>query len=113
METIRQNIFELIKNQQTEVIKKLLVAAPQSANLKDERGFTPLILAAYTNAGEIVNILLDSGAAINDQDAAGNTALMGVCFKGSRSIALDLIKRGADLNIQNRPGATALIYAAT
>ncbi|MCY3997859.1 MAG: ankyrin repeat domain-containing protein [Flavobacteriaceae bacterium] len=78
----------------------------------DQRGSTPLILAAYYNQVEIVKFLLNRSININHQDHSGNTALMGACFKGYKEVVLILLEHGADCNIKNYNQATALFYAA-
>lgn len=106
-----ENINELIKNQQLDQIKALLEQKPALANQPAQRGFSPLIMAAYLNATDAVHLLLDHGAEVNAQDASGNTALMGTCFKGYAEVADLLISKGADVNLRNGDGATALAFA--
>mgnify|MGYP000654266558 FL=1 len=82
-------------------------------NEKDQRGFAPIVIAAYYDHKPIVEWLIDQGADIDAKDGSGNTALMGACFKGYHEIAALLLKKGASPNAVNFNGATALIYACT
>ncbi|MEL6390434.1 MAG: ankyrin repeat domain-containing protein [Bacteroidota bacterium] len=106
-----QNLFDAIRAMDLSKVAQILNDNPKTANSTDPKGFTPLILAAYVDAGDIVDHLLDRGANINAQDAIGNTALMGVCFKGNKDLAIRLIQKGADIDISNHKGQTAIDYA--
>ncbi len=106
-----KNIQDCIRTGDTAGLKQIIQAQPEAINQADQRGFTPLTLATYVEAKEMVELLLENGANVNAQDAAGNTALMGVCFKGHLDIAKILIDKGADVNISNHNQATALSFA--
>lgn len=105
------NINELIKTNQLEALRAALQANPRLVNQPDDRGFTPLIMAAYFNVAAAVDVLLEFQANLDQQDAAGNTALMGTCYKGYVNIASQLIGAGADINITSANGGSALAYA--
>jgi ankyrin repeat protein len=94
-------------------VTQLCQLFPDLINAADTKGFTPLIIAVYSNQAEVVSILLQNGADVNAQDRSGNTALMGASFKGYASLAATLIEAGADVNIRNGQGAPALTFAAT
>ena len=80
----------------------------------DNKGPTPLIIAASYGELDIIELLLDYGADPNLQDNWGNTALM----NNAQDVAEDtyitqfLLDHGADPNIKNMVGDTALMYAA-
>lgn len=112
MENI-QPFFEEIRSGHTEAVQKMLEDIPDLLNANDNRGSTPLILAAYYDQQDIVSLLLNQGAKIDDKDASGNSALMGACFKGYTEVVKQLIAKGANINERNAMGATSLIYAAT
>ena len=94
-------------------VTQLCQLFPDLINTADVKGFTPLIIAVYSNQAEVVNILLQNGADVNAQDLSGNTALMGASFKGYTALATTLIEAGANVNIRNGQGAPALTFAAT
>ena len=104
-------LINYIRSGQVAPLKLTLESNPQLANAKDERGFTPLVLATYMGQKEIAETLLEYGAEIDAQDALGNTTLMGVCYKGSQDLAEMLITKGANINLSNKEGDTALTFA--
>lgn len=81
-------------------------------NVRDAKGYTGLILAAYHGQGETVEQLLAAGADPCVQDLRGNTALMGAIFKGEVRIARRLIDAPCSPNQHNASGQTAAMYAA-
>jgi ankyrin repeat protein len=83
-----------------------------SLNIKNEKGYTPLILAAYYGHREMVNLLLKSGARPCEKDHKGNTALMGAIFKGYLTISYDLMNSDCDVDTKNKSDQTALMYAS-
>jgi len=107
------DVFDASRRGDVTALQTAHEADPASVNTRDEKGFTPLILAAYNDQPAVVEFLLQKGADVNAQDRAGNTALMGVCFKGYKEIAKKLIDGGADVNLRNANGAPALTFAAT
>lgn len=102
-----------VRSGNVDALKGLVLYNPDLVNTYDERGFPPIVLAAYNDQSEMVQFLLNHGAIIDARDNSGNTALMGVCFKGYLNIAKLLIDAGADVNAQNLNGATALTFACS
>jgi ankyrin repeat protein len=109
----QEALFNAIREGDMSTVRKLVEQTPGLTGARDQRGSTPLILAAYYNQGQIVELLLDRGAGVNETDGAGNTALMGCCFKGFAEVAEKLITAGADVNKLNSLGSSCLIYAVT
>ncbi len=108
-----ETFFTEIRNGDLVAVARMISEHAEWVNAKDQRGSTPLILAAYYGHGDMVDLLLDKGARIDEKDSSGNTALMGVCFKGFTALAKNLIEKGANVNEHSAMGATCLIYAAT
>lgn len=105
-------LFEAARLGRTDMVEPL-IAAGADINAHDRRGFTPLILAAYSGHAATVEALIAAGADPCKPDATqGNTAQMGVAFKGEDAIAERLLKAGCDVNMRNKAGQTALMMAA-
>lgn len=105
-------LFDAAKLGRADIIRAL-AAAGVDMNIRDSRGFTPLVLAAYYGSRDGVAALVKAGADVNLPDERqGNTALMSVAFKGHDDIAELLIEAGADVNARNKAGQTALMTAA-
>ncbi|MBS1970147.1 MAG: ankyrin repeat domain-containing protein [Bdellovibrionales bacterium] len=80
-------------------------------NLKDHKGYSALMYAAYNGHKDLVITLIAQGADIESPDKGGSTILMGVAFKGHTEIAEILIEAGADIHATNFTGMTALQFA--
>ncbi|EQC51580.1 ankyrin repeat domain-containing protein [Bacteriovorax sp. DB6_IX] len=81
-------------------------------NIQDEKGYTPLIFAAYYGNEEMVELLLKNKANPCVKDKRGNTALMGAIFKGNLSIAYKLMNSECAIHQKNNANQTALMYAS-
>ncbi|MBX9742654.1 MAG: ankyrin repeat domain-containing protein [Chthoniobacterales bacterium] len=66
------------------------------ANLADHQGNTLLMLAAYHDHPQTVQLLLDFGAEPDRRNDRGQTPLAGVAFKGYAAVAAILLAAGAD-----------------
>ena len=80
-------------------------------NAKDARGFSALMLAAYSGCEEAFRWLVSQGADVNS-DAGGNTVLMGAAFKGHLGMVKLLVEKGADPTRRNAQGMDAHDFAA-
>ncbi len=78
---------------------------------RDERGYSPLMLAAYSGHADAVDLLLRLGADPNSIDLAGNTVLMGATFKGYDAIVRALLAAGANATTRNLAGLDARGFA--
>src|SRR5258708_10197013 len=75
-------------------------------------GYTALILSAYRNHPQTLQVLLCARANACAADRHGNTALMGALFKGETNIATTLLDTHCDIDQTNNAGETALSFAA-
>lgn len=80
------------------------------ANLRDAKGNTLLMIAAYQGRVETVAMLLKSGATVDLRNDKGQTPLGGVAFKGYAEIATLLLDAGAD-PLADQGGSTPADYA--
>ena len=87
----------------------------QGANIDetDNRGCSPLIVAAKWGYLEIVKLLLDNGADVNAWawDTMEQTALMEASDQGHVELVKFLLQKGANVNFRNKNGWTALKLA--
>lgn len=80
---------------------------------KDEKGYSPLMLAAYHGHYEAVELLLSLTADIHSRDNHGNSILMAATFRGHLPIVKLLLEHGADPDACNYRRQTALVFART
>jgi ankyrin repeat protein len=88
-----------------------LLDAGGELEARDARGYSALMLAAYSGQLEATQYLLARGGSPNTSDAAGNSALMGAAFKGELAIVRALLAAGADLGARNDAGLDAKGFA--
>ena len=82
-------------------------------NVKDDRGRTPLMVAAYCGNEEIVELLFGYGAAVEARDGNGYTALIIAADKGKEKIVELLLGHSAAVDVKNRLGSSALMRASS
>lgn len=91
----------------------LFLAAEFNTEFRDERGWTPLMQAAFNGREVVVYLLIQHGASVNAVDFCGNTALHWAAFAGHAASAKLLIANKADLNLHSCFGWTPLLQATT
>ncbi|MFA6971612.1 MAG: ankyrin repeat domain-containing protein [Gallionella sp.] len=89
----------------------LFIEAPSNLEIRDNRGWTPLMMAAFSGRDEIVSLLIQYKADVNALDLGGNSALHWAAFGGHISCAKQLIAHQARLNSCNNFGWTPLMQA--
>lgn len=79
---------------------KLLVANNHNVNAKNNKGYTPLIMAVLANSINAVNYLLDlSAVEKNAHDNTYKTAFMHACLLGSDSMVDSLSRKGVSYSV--------------
>ncbi|MDR0579982.1 MAG: ankyrin repeat domain-containing protein [Campylobacteraceae bacterium] len=96
---------------QTKELESML-KAKLPINLKDHKGNTLLMLAAYNGNADTVKMLIDMGADVNLKNDRGQTPLAGVCFKGYTKIVKLLVENGANIDEDNGFGMRAVMFAS-
>jgi ankyrin repeat protein len=81
-------------------------------DLRDAKGNTLLMIAAYQGRAETVAMLLKAGAQVDLRNEKGQTPLGGVAFKGHLDIARMLLDAGAD-PLGDQGGSTPMDFATT
>ncbi|KAG9474873.1 hypothetical protein GDO78_003373 [Eleutherodactylus coqui] len=80
---------------------------------RDDRGYTPLHIAAICGQSQFIDLLISKGAVVNATDYHGSTPLHLSCQKGHQNIALLLLHYKASRDIQDNNGNTPLHLACT
>ena len=106
-----QDIFEYIYENDIKSVENYINSG-HDLNIKNEYGYTALILASKNNKIEIAKLLLSASADINKQNNNGYTALIFAAYYNNVKIVKLLLNAGADINKQNIYGNTALIIAS-
>jgi len=91
---------------------KILLDKGAYADIQDQLGNTPLMLATDRGHFDVVQALLSSDANINTKNKAGDTALINAVWNNQIEIADQLLHKKAKVNLANNRGWTALMYAA-
>lgn len=80
-------------------------------NKIDKDRETALIVAAYHDSKNIMQLLLEYGADINHANKCGKTALIEAAYYGRKDIVQLLLEHGADSTQTNHAGRTAFDIA--
>ncbi|CAK6436896.1 unnamed protein product [Pipistrellus nathusii] len=80
---------------------------------RDDRGHTPLHVAALCGQASLIDFLVSRGAVVNAMDYHGSTPLHLACQKGYQSVTLLLLHYKASTDVQDNNGNTALHLACT
>lgn len=88
-----------------------LLADGAALDVRDARGHSPLMLAAYGGHVAAFDRLLAAGADPNSADDGGNSVLMGAAFKGYLALIDKLLAAGANLHAKNAAGLDAHGFA--
>ncbi len=78
----------------------------------DERGWSPLFLAAFNGQMELAKIFIEFGANVNLKDVGGFTPLHWAAFNGHAHIIKYLVMHNADINTPSLRAFTPLMMAA-
>ncbi len=82
------------------------------ANLRNDKGDSLLMLAAYNGQEAATRVILEAGGDPELANDRGQTPLAGVCFKGEIEIARLLIAHGAKVDAEGDGTRTPLMVAA-
>ncbi|XP_019510022.1 PREDICTED: ankyrin repeat domain-containing protein 27 [Hipposideros armiger] len=78
---------------------------------RDDRGHTPLHVAALCGQASLIDLLVSRGAVVNATDYHGSTPLHLACQKGYQSVTLLLLHYKASTDVQDNNGNTPLHLA--
>lgn len=91
---------------------ELFLKAGMPVDVRDERQWTPLMVAAFNGSEAVAQLLIKHGADIHARDRGGYTPLHWAALNGYRDVVRLLIGRGVDRNIRSNYGWTPLLQAA-
>ncbi|XP_041047967.1 ankyrin repeat domain-containing protein 27 isoform X1 [Carcharodon carcharias] len=78
---------------------------------RDDRGYTPLHVAAFYGQASLIDMLVAKGGAVNATDYHGSTPLHLCCQKGFQDVTLLLLDYKASTEVQDNNGNTPLHLA--
>ena len=104
------NHIKLVEKGLVDEFKVMVASMPRYINLKDKKGRTPLIAAAYNGQLRMVEYLVGNNAKLNELDGQGETALTNSLKFRYFGVTQYLVEKGADVNAGNE-GKTSLDFA--
>ncbi len=106
------HLFDAIREDKLDQVKVAIRDNQSLINAQDEKGTTPLIVAAEHGNTGIVNALVKNGAHVNYQMPEKKlTALIVAVQKGNVDTVNYLLENDADKTLVDAQGNTALEYA--
>jgi hypothetical protein len=78
----------------------------------DERGWTPLTIAAFNGNQDLVNLVIKLGANVNIKDNGGFSPLHWAAFNGHTDVIKLLVVKNTDVHAHSLRGWTPLMMAA-
>lgn len=98
-------LFTAVNSGNVTLVRSILEEESFLINDRDERGCTPLIIAAEQDHLDTARYLLEKGAEVNARDKEGYSAIH---VAHSLEMARLLLSHGADVNAEDNYGLTAL-----
>ena len=107
-----QGFLKAIESENAEAIHVFL-SAGIDLEVKDERGWTALMIAAANGQEKLAQLLIHSGARLTAKDVNGFTPLHWAAFKGMSNIVDLLLSKEVDVDSQSKFKWTPLMQACT
>lgn len=104
-------VFQFARMGHAEELSELF-AQGLPANLRNDKGDSLLMLAAYNGQAEATRVILEAGGDPELANDRGQTPLAGAAFKGDATIAKLLLDHGAQVDGIGDGTRTALMTAA-
>jgi len=105
-----KDIFDSVKSDNLDLLKKIITENPELINTKDELGRTPLIWACRNSSTELIEYLLNMGADVNLADNNNIAPVHILASKGDSKNMEMLLTKDADVDFKAGTGLTALHY---
>ena len=97
----------------TETVRYLVNLPEVDVNHRDSDGCTAVLLAAWKNHPDVVEVLIDAGADMEVQDEHGHSPLHLACCSRALAVVKMLVRAGAGVRVTNNGGGSCLELAAT
>ncbi len=107
-----EEIHDAVKSGDLAAVKAILSAQPDRLKAVNERGYTPLHIAARESRIEMASFLLEKGADLEAKNPTGVTPLYAAVASKKPEAVRFLLDKGADPNAQTRYQTTPLFAAA-
>ncbi|MGF6755748.1 ankyrin repeat protein [Paraburkholderia sp. GAS42] len=108
---VAREVFELARRGDAATLA-VVIEKGVPPNLRNEKGDSLLMLAAYHGHVDAVRTLAERGADPNLRNDNGQTPIAGAAFKGFKGVVETLLAHGADVEGASPDGRTALMIAA-
>ncbi len=92
---------------------QLFLSCGVDLEVRDERNWTPLMVAAFNGNLEFAKLLIQCGARVSPRDKNGYTPLHWAAYNGHIDLVKMLLEKGAEPDNPSQFGWTALMQAAT
>lgn len=106
----QQDIFDAARFGTIDDVKELIAKNPDTINVVDASGYSPLTLACY-RGNDKVAIFLASKVEDIDGESKYGTPLMAAVYKNREAVVKVLLEHGADPNLADANGTSPLHYA--
>ena len=115
MNTIIKSFFAAIESEDISKIHHFLNHGLDIRDIRNQEGFTPLMVAIYSKNREIIDTILQYTRNLEEKDNSGNTALIWAAdipsnISNNVEFMRALIEKGANINAQNDDGNAPLHY---
>jgi ankyrin repeat protein len=107
-----QGFLNAVESDNHEAVRVFL-SAGVDLEVKDERGWTPLMIATANGKGNLAQLLINSGARLIARDINGFTPLHWAALQGMSNTVVLLISKGVDVDSQSKFKWTPLMQACT
>lgn len=111
VKTPGQVMHDAIGRKDIDAVARIIRASPDCVDVKNDRGRTPLHVAAHTGQNDIVKLLISKGAEVNARSRWNYTPLIFATEDGHHDVVVTLLDSGADLEAVTKDGHTPLFKA--
>jgi uncharacterized protein len=91
---------------------ELFMKAGVDVDMKNDVGWTPLMVSAFMGSEVSATMVLEAGADVHARDSLGYGPMHWAAYQGYPAIIELLVKKGANVNVASDKGLTPLLQAA-